>query len=92
MFITLVSVITAFVIQLERKKLKKIENENVKLKRHLGKALNNIEGYHAIEEALSNREDIEVRIYRRQIREDLNVQDYTFLSPSKVKEYKEDLV
>lgn len=95
MFLTFVSVITGFILQLEKRKLKKLtldvkelEEDLCDTKRRLTNALNVIEGYHEIEEFVARKEKMTPKQYRTQIRMDAGVQDVHFYTPSKVKEQR----
>lgn len=99
MFLTFVSVVTGFILQLEKRKLKKLTLDVKELelnlnetKRRFVNALNVIEGYHEIEEFVAKQEGLTTTQYRKKIRVDADVKNVNFYTPSKVKEQKEKAV
>lgn len=93
--LTFVSVVTGFFLQIEKRKLSKLEDEikdletdKINIKRRLGNALNVIEGYHNIEIHIANKSSISVRQYRTQTRTEADVLETDFYTPSKLKEQR----
>ena len=93
--LTAISVISGFFLQLEKRKIQKLddkiekqEKNNIDLKRRLGNALNVIEGHHQIETYLAQKHDISTKQYRTQIRAEADVVEIDFYTPSKVREQR----
>ena len=93
--LTFLSVLTGFYLQLEKRKIEKLddkieklEKNNIDLKRRLGNALNVIEGHHQIETYLAQKHDISTKQYRTQIRAEADVVEIDFYTPSKVREQR----
>ena len=96
--LTFVSVVTGFFLQLEKRKIQKLEDkievldsDKTNLKRRLGNALNVIEGYHQIENYMAQKSDTSVKQYRTQIRAEADVCEIDFYTPSKVREQRSTL-
>ena len=99
MFITLISVVTGFILQLNKKKIKnlelKIDNlefKNSEFKRRFGNALDVIEGHHKMEDYLANKDNLTTKHWRSITRQVADVNDFTFYTSSKLKEKRNTLL
>ena len=96
--LTFVSVVTGFFLQLEKRKIQKLEDkiedldkDKANLKRRLGNALNVIEGYHQIDTYIAQKSEISTKQYRTRIRTEADVLEVDFYTPSKVREQRSTL-
>lgn len=81
--VALIGLFTGFVLQRDQRKMRDLERENKRLKNTSKKALYAIKGYQQIEEAIAKEQNINVAVYRRNIRN--GYQEYfdsDFLSPA----------
>ena len=92
MVIAVLSLITTFILQLDKKRIRDTESENKKLKNHLAEALKAVEGYHLIETHFAQKDEISVDNYRKKIRREASATDCVFLKPSRLKDFKSDLL
>jgi len=91
MFLTLVSVVTGFILQMERRRIKKMEESNSELKRMLNRSLTAIGGYHKIEEHIAGELKISTKQYRTNIRKAANVDGGKLFTKSKREEYQDKI-
>ena len=84
--VTLISVISTYHLQRDKKKIRELEKENRFLKNRLRESLEAIRGYHHIERSLANKEGISEKHYRTKIRESELANEYNFFTPSKLRE------
>ena len=96
--LTTISVISGFFLQLEKRKIQKLEDkienldkDKANLKRRLTSALNVIEGYHQIDNYIAQKSEISTKQYRTQIRAEADVMEIDFYTPSKVREQRSNL-
>lgn len=83
--ITFFSLVTSYLLQKEKNKIKELERKNDKLKTNLIKSLNAIKAYQSIEELSAIAINMEVPAYRKKIRKDFDISFNTdFLTPSNI--------
>jgi hypothetical protein len=83
--ITFFSLVTSYLLQKEKNKIKELERKNDKLKTNLIKALNAIKLYQSIEEVSANAINMEVSAYRKKIRKDFDISfSSDFITPSNI--------
>jgi hypothetical protein len=83
--ITILSIITGYLIQRDQKKIRELERENKKLKSNLIKSILAIKGYQILEEEFAKGKNIDLPSYRRSIRKDKSeFFDTDFLTPGNV--------
>ena len=92
LFIALVSLVTNFILQRDKRTLRELERKNKALKSSLQKAIMGIKGYQANEEWIAEALKMSVTTYRRKVRE--NKREYfdsAFLAPKNVEQVLKDL-
>lgn len=90
--ITFFSLVTSYLLQKEKNKIKDLERKNDKLKTNLIKALNAIKLYQSIEEVSAINLKMNVPAYRAMIRKDIDISFNTdFLTPSNINNLLENL-
>jgi len=90
--ITAISVITGFVLQIDRKKLKNLEGDVQKYKSRLNETTEAISGYHFIEDCEAKSSSMTVDLYRKHIRKRNGAKGYKFPTPSRLKEIKQEII
>lgn len=77
----LAGILVTYVTSIDKKRISTLEKA-------ISNLANAIEGYHRIEEAMAKKLGKDVSIYRREIRENYDVKNFNFPTPSDVKDYK----
>jgi len=92
LIIALVSLITGFVLQYDKKKIRELERVNKKYKNRLKKSLRAIKGYQSIEKDKANELGQNIANYRRNIRKKYSEYfNSDFLTPGNIDELIQDL-
>ena len=85
LFITLTSLVTSYLLQKEKNKIKELERKNDKLKTNLIKSLNAIKAYQSMEEVTAVNLKMNIPAYRTKIRKDFDIYfNSDFLTPSNI--------
>lgn len=79
------SLLTNYLLQKEKNKIKELERKNEKLKTNLIKSLNAIKAYQSMEEVTAVSLKMNVQAYRTKIRKDFDIYfNSDFLTPSNI--------
>lgn len=91
LFVALVSLLTGFILQLDRRKIRDLEYRNEKLSKRLRHTIDAVSGYHTIEEYLARKEKIDLPVYRRKVRKSAGAGHFDFIEPAELEKYKADM-
>jgi ABC-type transport system involved in cytochrome bd biosynthesis fused ATPase/permease subunit len=85
LLIAFFSMITNYLLQKEKKKMKELERKNEKLKSNLIKSLNAIKSYQSLESETAKSINMNLSNYRKKIRKDYDISfNSDFLVPSNI--------
>ena len=91
MLIALVGLITSFILQRDKKKIRELERINKKYKKFLGRSLNAINGYQQIEDNQAKELGKDPSTYRKEIRKKYLSSFTSFFTPGDLKELIQEL-
>jgi hypothetical protein len=86
LIVTLTSVITSFILQVDKNAKNKLEQRNVKLGAKIQKLTEVITAYMEIEEKMASEKKLDVAVYRKNLRSSCEISGDKFMSPSEVKD------
>lgn len=84
LLIAFLSLLTSFILQLEKRKIRSLREKNEELKKLALKSLKSIEAYQSVEKKQAKMQNITPSRYRSKVRKGISGFDSTFLSPRNI--------